>query len=89
MSKSTRNYLIAVVMGILALIQLVSGFVLWLALPCGGGRGSGDGTFLWSRDVWLNMHNYAALVFIALVILHIILHWGWIVRMTRSYFKSN
>jgi hypothetical protein len=85
--KATRNYLIALVMGLLGLVQLVSGLVLWLALPCGGrGGGGGGGTFLWSRDVWLTMHNRAALVLAAIVIIHIILHWGWIVRMTKSYF---
>jgi cytochrome b subunit of formate dehydrogenase len=83
--KATRNYLVALVMGLLGLVQLVSGFVLWLALPCGG-RGGGGGTFLWSRDVWLTMHNRAALLLAAIVILHIILHWGWIVRTTKSYF---
>jgi hypothetical protein len=73
-------------MGLLGLVQLVSGFVLWLALPCGGRGGGGGGTFLWSRDVWLTMHNRAALLLAAIVILHIILHWGWIVRTTKSYF---
>jgi cytochrome b subunit of formate dehydrogenase len=83
--KATRNYLIALVMALLVLVQLVSGFVLWLALPCGG-RGGGGGTFLWSRDVWLTMHNRSALLLAAIVIVHIILHWDWIVRMTKSYF---
>jgi cytochrome b subunit of formate dehydrogenase len=83
--KATRNYLIALVMALLGLVQLVSGFVLWLALPCGG-RGGGGGTFLFSRDVWLTMHNRSALLLAAIVIVHIILHWDWIVRMTKSYF---
>jgi cytochrome b subunit of formate dehydrogenase len=86
LSKVTRNYLIAAVMGLLGLVQLVSGFVLWLALPCGGRGGGGGSTFLWSRDVWLTMHNRSALLLAAIVIVHIILHWGWIVRTTRSYF---
>jgi cytochrome b subunit of formate dehydrogenase len=85
--KATRNYIIAAVMGLLALVQAVSGFVLWLALPCGGrGGGSGDGTFLFSRDVWLTIHDRAAIALTVIVIVHIILHWGWIVRMTKSYF---
>lgn len=90
MRKATRNYIIAAVMGLLGLMQAVSGFVLWLALPCGGGRGSGGGgTFLFSRDVWLTMHDWAAIALTAIVILHIILHWGWIVRMTKSYFRRE
>lgn len=72
-------------MALLALVQVVSGFVLWLALPAG----SRGGTFLLSRDAWLTMHNRAALLLIAIVIVHIILHWGWIVRMTKSYFSQK
>ena len=86
MKKWVQNYILFGIMFLLALFQAVSGFVLWLALPCGGGRGGGGGTFLFSRDVWLTMHNRAALVLAAIVIVHIILHWGWIVRMTKSYF---
>jgi cytochrome b subunit of formate dehydrogenase len=85
LSKATLNYLLALVMALLGLIQLVSGFVLWLALP----PGSRGGTFLFSRDVWLTMHNRSALLLAAIVILHIILHWSWIVRMTKSYFKRD
>ncbi len=85
MRKATRNYLIAMVMALLALVQVVSGFVLWLALP----PGSRGGTFLFSRDVWLTMHNRSALLLAAIVIVHIILHWGWIVRMTKSYFRQK
>jgi len=83
--KTTRNYLIALVMALLALVQAVSGFVLWLALPHSG---RGD-TFLWSRDAWLTMHNRAAIALTVIVVIHIIVHWSWIVRMTRSYFRQK
>ena len=49
---ATRNYVLALIMGLLALFEAVSGFVLWLVLPGGGGymggRGAsvGRGTFL-------------------------------------------
>ena len=87
MRKATWNYLIALVMALLALVQAVSGLILWLALPSGG-RGDG-GTFLFSRDVWLTMHNRAAIALTVIVLIHIILHWGWIVRMTKSYFRQK
>jgi cytochrome b subunit of formate dehydrogenase len=85
MRKTTRNYLIALVMALLALVQAVSGFVLWLALPSGG-RG---GTFLFSRDVWLTIHSRAAIALTVIVLIHIIQHWDWIVRMTKSYFSRS
>jgi ABC-type dipeptide/oligopeptide/nickel transport system permease subunit len=91
--KATRNYVLALLMALLALFQAVSGFVLWLVLPGGymGGRGAavGRGTFLWSRATWLNLHDWTAVALVVIVVVHVILHWGWIVRMTRSYFSQK
>jgi len=92
MSKATRNYLIALVMALLALVQAVSGFVLWLVLPRGGGSTgvkSADSTFIWSRDSWIDLHDWAAVALVVIVVIHIILHWSWIVRMTKSYFRPK
>jgi hypothetical protein len=90
MRKVTRNYVLALIMALLALFQAVTGFVLWLALPGGyrGGRGV-DGTFLWSRGTWLDLHNWTAVALVVIVVIHVILLWGWIVRMTRSYFRQK
>jgi ABC-type dipeptide/oligopeptide/nickel transport system permease subunit len=93
MRKATRNYILALVMALLALFQAVSGFVLWVVLPRGGGyrggQGTTGGTFLWSRDAWINLHDWTAVALVIIVVIHIILHWGWIVRMTRSYFSQK
>jgi hypothetical protein len=91
MRKATRNYILALVMALLALFQAVSGFVLWMVLPRGGymgGRGT-DSAFLWPRDGWINIHDWTAVALVVIVLVHIILHRGWIVRMTRSYFRPN
>jgi hypothetical protein len=89
MRKATRNYLLALVMALLALCQAVSGFVLWV-LPRGymGGRGA-DGTFIWPRDSWINIHDWTAVALVIIVLVHVILHWRWIVWMTRSYFRPK
>jgi hypothetical protein len=49
---------------LLALLQVVYGFVLWLAVPKGdgyrGGRGAGiseEATFLWDRHTWIDLHE--------------------------------
>jgi hypothetical protein len=92
MRKATRHYILALVMALLALFQALSGFVLWLVLPRGGymgGRGTAESTFLWTRDGWINIHDWTAVALAVIVIIHIVLHWGWIVRMTRSYFRPK
>ena len=88
MKKSTRNYFIDLVMFLLGLLQAVSGFVLWLVLPRGGGYRGGSGltteaTFLWTRDTWMDIHRWIAVALLVVVVLHLILHWRWIIHMTK------
>jgi hypothetical protein len=75
--KATGNYILALIMVLLALFQVVSGFVLWLVLPRGdgymGGRGE-QSTFLWTRDGWIVLHDWTAVALMVIVVIHIILH---------------
>ena len=96
MRKSTRNYIIDLIMFLLALFEVVSGFVLWLVLPRGRGYAGGRGgelvteaTFLWSRDTWLDLHNWVAVALLVIVVLHLILHWRWIVHMTKTIWRRS
>ncbi len=90
MRKATRNYLLAFIMAVFALFQGITGFILWVVLPRGymGGRGA-DSTFIWPRDSWIVLHDWTAVALVVIVLVHVILHWGWIVRMTRSYFRQK
>jgi hypothetical protein len=88
MKKSVRNYLIGFVMFLLALFEGVSGLILWLVLSRGGGYRGGRGlateaTFIWSRDTWIVLHDWVGVALAIIVVLHIILHWKWIVYMTK------
>ena len=94
MRKATRNYLLALVMFLLALFQAVSGFVMWLVLPSGGGYRGGRGeltenTFLWDRHTWIDLHDWVAVALLILLLIHLILHWKWIVYMTGAYFRQK
>ncbi len=74
MGQSTRNYLLDVVMGLLALVVGVSAFLLWVVLPQG---------FFAARLLWLDIHKWSGLFLSVAVFLHVVLHWKWLVRMTR------
>lgn len=95
MRQWVRNYILFVIMFLLALTQAVSGFVLWLALPSGshgyqGGRGVelAESTFLsWSRHNWIDLHDWTAVALLVMLITHLILHWKWLVYMTRKAFS--
>lgn len=89
MREKTQNYFLFVILFFLGLFQAVTGFVLWLALPHGGGGRVGSTATFWSlsRDTWIDFHDWVAVVLVVMVITHIILHWKWIFYMTKSYFK--
>lgn len=97
MRKATQNYILFVILFFIGLFQAVSGFVMWFALRHGGegyGRGGGGGSsegIFWSltKDTWRDLHDWAAVALLVMIIIHLILHWKWIVYMTKSYFKKE
>jgi len=95
MNRSSLNFIIDLVSFINLLGLVFTGFIMKYILPPGtgglgrgfrGGRGGEHIKNLWSlsRHEWGNVHFWLAGLFIALMIVHIILHWGWI----KNYFKS-
>jgi hypothetical protein len=94
MKQWARNYILFVIMFLLGLFQVVSGFVLWLVLTHGAGYRGGRGleladNFIWSRDTWIDLHDWTAVALLAMLILHLILHWKWIVYMTGKAFSAQ
>ena len=94
--KTTWNYVIDAMFGLLMLFQGCTGFVLWLILPGGGYRyrgGSGlddvNSTFLFVRQTWLDIHEWVAVALLVIFALHIAIHWQWIVSMTKPYFRQG
>ena len=94
MTKAKKYWILAMSMVLLGLAEAVSGFVLWFSFPSGGGgRGWGGGgggglgnlTF-WelSKHTWITIHDWVAVALLVLVLLHIILHWKWVVRVAKT-----
>ena len=88
MRQATRNYFLAGLLFLLGVVDVVSGFILWLVLPGGegymGGRGlASEVTFLWSRGTWIDMHIVVGVILVVVVVVHLILHRKWILRMTK------
>jgi hypothetical protein len=80
-------YLISLVtiMFFISLAETVSGFVLWFALPSGGGRGGLELTYFGiARHTWINIHDWLAIALVVVVTVHLLIHWKWVVRMIRN-----
>jgi hypothetical protein len=93
---------LAVSAAALLLFQAASGLVLWLAFPRGQGAGGGLGrdaralkggierTFAGiERSTWVTIHDWAAVLFVVIVVIHVAVHWKWVIRQTRAVFTGS
>jgi hypothetical protein len=76
MKKSTLLYLLAMILGLLSLLLTVSSVMLWLVFPRG---------FYGVRVLWADIHKWGGLALGVGVLLHVLLHWKWLVQKTRRY----
>ena len=96
MSRGTLNFILDLVSFLNLSGLIFTGFIMKYILPPGtgglgrilhGGNGRGINVKeLWSmtRHEWGSIHFYLAVVFVALMIIHIVLHWKWI----KCYVKT-
>jgi hypothetical protein len=92
MSKITlRNWWIDAVLFSSALIAALSG-VYFLYFPTGGYQGGRNPYYniqiLFTRHTWDDLHTWGGIVMIAIAAIHLILHWPWVVNMTRRAYKD-
>lgn len=91
MSRTLVNYLMGWLLFLDGLGLAVSGLVRWLILP-GAGRGGrrfGDAYFIFSRHTWTDIHMWLAVIFMGLVVIHLALHWKWIMQVTSRLFSGR
>jgi hypothetical protein len=86
------NYLLDAVIALAFILSLVSG-VVFLFADSGGYQAGRNLSFRTeilgiSRWVWSDLQTWVSLVMIAGVVLHLVLHWNWIVCMTRRMIKE-
>ena len=94
-TRGALLYYTAVSAFLLFLLEAFSGFVLWIAVSGGdgfrGGRGGTEGPgqeeFLTvTRSDWIDIHDWAGVALLVILGLHILLHWRWIVQVTKRVF---
>ena len=82
MRAGTANAVVDTALLVVFVPTLLSSLVLFFVLPSGGGRGGA--TFLsvprWS---WETMHDYMGLLFIAVMVLHLVLHYRYLRHLNR------
>ncbi len=98
MRRATVNFVVDIVSFVIFLALAATGSILRYVLPPGsGGQGFRGGrplpgpNQLWGlvRHEWGDIHFWLAVTFVILMIVHIILHWGWIKCYVRSWFTRE
>lgn len=87
MNKTKLNYVLDWVLVLAFILSTATGLVLWLA-GSGGYQGGRNPAFRAtvlgiSRGTWSDLHIWVSLVLVVGVAIHFLLHWDWIVCMTR------
>lgn len=77
MNKTKVNYWVDVIIGISFLASAISGLVYFFD------SGAGSTALGLSFRVWDSLHTWGGMIMIAGVAAHLILHWNWIVCMTK------
>jgi hypothetical protein len=81
--RSSKLWIVNVISFILFIILFSTGLLNWLVLPRGY---EARGSFLVSlRHFFIALHEWAALIFMVLIAVHIALHWPYI----RSNLKKH
>jgi hypothetical protein len=79
MRKGTWYYWLDVAMFCLAVLLVLSSFLLWIVFPRG---------YHAARALWVDIHKWGGLGLTVLAALHVLLHGKWLLRKTRGYAES-
>jgi hypothetical protein len=83
MKRTVLNLLIDLAAGLAFLGMITTGYLLWFALP----PGTNKLLSLWglSRHQWGTVHSYISLVLLGILLIHLALHWQWLLCMVRRH----
>jgi hypothetical protein len=86
MSKAKMHYVLDIIEGLILLLMVVSGFILWFGLPEGSKVGR---EIIFNRPTWISVHQWSAVALLVFFSTHVLTHWTWLWHMTRKLFIKN
>jgi hypothetical protein len=84
LSRTKTNYSIDIVLAALFFSVASTGLFMYLFIPSGIPRG---GYILYmglTKTTWIWIHSRAGILMVTLTVIHLIIHWKWIVYTTKS-----
>lgn len=87
MRRPTINLLIDLLAALLFLGMLATGYILYFSLP----PGTNKTLSLWSltRHEWGRFHFWMSAGFLGVLLVHVALHWSWVVAIVRRRFNRE
>lgn len=85
---SWNNILVNGVLGLGFLICSISGIYFLLAPNTKGGL-IADPMILFSRTVWDIIHTCSGIAFISAALIHFVIHWGWVAKVTSKIINKQ
>jgi hypothetical protein len=82
MKRSRKNFAIDSLAFICFVFLVSTGVIMYYILPPGSGRGR----TIWGLDrhEWGDIHFYFSVGFLAILAIHLFLHWNWIVSLVKG-----
>jgi len=87
MVKAETRYWVDLISLLTFIVNAISGYILWLVLPRGGGgwRGGGERIFLGLiRNNWIAIYDWSSLIFTIAITIHFMINFTWVVQMTKK-----
>jgi hypothetical protein len=79
MDKPKINYLVDFIALISFLVTSITGLIIFLFLPSGVRQGRFQEFIGITKEVWNFIHIWSGILMLVLVVIHLILHWDWII----------
>ena len=89
MDKPKINYLVDSIALISFLVTSITGLIIFIFLPSGVRQGRLQEFAGITKEVWNFIHIWSGILMLVLVVVHLILHWNWIVLMTKNIFGNK
>jgi hypothetical protein len=90
-SQTRSNWLIDAFVFISGIASAITG-IYFLFFPVGGYQGGRNAlhgvTFLFERSTWDELHMWGGLAMILTAVIHLGIHWKWVVSMLRRTFQA-
>ncbi|MCQ1536787.1 DUF4405 domain-containing protein [Methanosarcina sp. KYL-1] len=89
MNRTKLNYIVDLILTTLFLGVAGTGLLMYFFMPSGIPRGKYVVYMGLTKATWVWIHSRAGILMTIIIVVHLILHWHWIVYTTRNFFRKR